>query len=111
MPRVQVLLPLPKRKRVVHTALFLFVQTVLKSEACEACRGEAAYRRLRRKDMELEMIKSMKRNLGLHITEEAKTGIEYPQWQAIKIREMRKYQRQNKSLPKNRLTVRRSRTF
>lgn len=53
------------------------------------------------KDMELEMIKSMKRNLGLHIAEEAKTGIEYPQWQAIKIREMRKYQRQNKSLLKN----------
>ena len=50
------------------------------------------------KDMELEMIKSMKRNLGLHIAEEAKTGLEYPQWQAIKIREMRKYQRQNKSL-------------
>ena len=43
----------------------------------------------------------MKRNLGLHIAEEAKTGIEYPQWQAIKIREMRKYQRQNKSLLKN----------
>ena len=53
------------------------------------------------KDMELEMIKSMKRNLGLHIAEEAKTGLEYPQWQAIKIREMRKYQRQNKSLLKN----------
>lgn len=53
------------------------------------------------KDMELEMIKSMKRNLGLHIAEEAKTGIEYPQWQAIKIREMRKYQRQNRSLLKN----------
>ncbi|MGN0548550.1 MAG: phage minor capsid protein [Acutalibacteraceae bacterium] len=53
------------------------------------------------KDMELEMIKSMKRNLGLHIAEEAKTGIDYPQWQAIKIREMRKYQRQNKSLLKN----------
>ena len=53
------------------------------------------------KDMELKMIESMKRNLGLHIAEEAKSGIEYPQWQVIKIREMRKYQRQNKSLLKN----------
>lgn len=52
------------------------------------------------KQMELEMIASMKRNLGLHLAEEAKEGIDYPQWQAIKIREMRKYQRQNKNLLK-----------
>lgn len=52
------------------------------------------------KQMELEMIASMKRNLGLHLAEEAKECIDYPQWQAIKIREMRKYQRQNKNLLK-----------
>lgn len=52
------------------------------------------------KEMELEMIASMKRNLGLHLAEEKKEGIDYPQWQAIKIREMRKYQRQNKNLLK-----------
>ena len=52
------------------------------------------------KQMELEMIKSMKRNLGLHLAEEAEAGIDYPQWQAIKIQELRKYQRQNKRLLK-----------
>lgn len=53
------------------------------------------------KDMELKMIESMKRNLGVHLAEEAETGIDYPQWQAIKIRELRKYQRHNKMLLKN----------
>lgn len=36
------------------------------------------------KDMELKMIESLKRNLGLHLAEEAEAGIDYPQWQAIK---------------------------
>lgn len=53
------------------------------------------------KDMELKMIESMKRNLGLHLAEEAEAGIDYPQWQAIKIRELRKYQRHNKMLLKS----------
>jgi hypothetical protein len=53
------------------------------------------------KDMELKMIESMKRNLGLHLAEEVEAGIDYPQWQAIKIRELRKYQRHNKMLLKN----------
>ena len=53
------------------------------------------------KDMELKMIESMKRNLGVHLAEEVESGIDYPQWQAIKIRELRKYQRHNKMLLKN----------
>lgn len=53
------------------------------------------------KDMELKMIESMKRNLGLHLAEETEAGIDYPQWQAIKIRELRKYQRHNKMLLKS----------
>lgn len=53
------------------------------------------------KDMELKMIESMKRNLGLHLAEEIEAGIDYPQWQAIKIRELRKYQRHNKMLLKS----------
>lgn len=53
------------------------------------------------KDMELKMIESMKRNLGSHLAEEDEAGIDYPQWQAIKIRELRKYQRHNKMLLKN----------
>lgn len=52
------------------------------------------------KDMELKMIESMKRNLGSHLAEEDEAGIDYPQWQAIKIRELRKYQRHNKMLLK-----------
>lgn len=47
------------------------------------------------------MIESMKRNLGLHLAEETEAGIDYPQWQAIKIRELRKYQRHNKMLLKS----------
>ena len=53
------------------------------------------------KDMELKMIESMKRNLGSHLAEEDEAGIDYPQWQAIKIRELRKYQRHNKMLLEN----------
>lgn len=55
------------------------------------------------RDMELRLIESMKRNLGLHIAEEADTQLEYPQWQAIKIKELRKYQKQNKGIVKRSL--------
>lgn len=47
------------------------------------------------REMELEIIRSMKKNLGLHLAEEKKTGIKYPQWQAIKLKELKRYQRQN----------------
>lgn len=50
------------------------------------------------REMELELIDSMKRNLGLHLAEEAETGLDYPQWQAIKLRELRKYQQQNSDI-------------
>ena len=50
------------------------------------------------REMELELIDSMKRNLGLHLAEEAETGLDYPQWQAIKLRELRKYQEQNSEI-------------
>lgn len=56
---------------------------------------KSAYR-----EMELHLISSMKRNLGLHIAEEIKTGKEYPQWQAIKLRELRKYQKENRDIIK-----------
>lgn len=56
---------------------------------------KSAYR-----EMELHLISSMKRNLGLHIAEEIKTGKEYPQWQAIKLRELRKYQKENSDIIK-----------
>ncbi len=50
------------------------------------------------REMELHIIQSMKRNLALHIAEEEKTGIKYPQWQAIKLKELKRYQRQNKRI-------------
>lgn len=56
---------------------------------------KSAYR-----EMELHLISSMKRNLGLHIAEEIKTGKEYPQWQAIKLRELRRYQKENSDIIK-----------
>ena len=47
------------------------------------------------REMELELIRSMKRNLGLHLAEEKEAGVKYPQWQAIKFKEMKRYERQN----------------
>ncbi|MEE0980747.1 MAG: phage minor capsid protein [Acutalibacteraceae bacterium] len=47
------------------------------------------------REMELMLIDSMKRNLGLHIAEEMETGLDYPQWQAIKLNELRKYRKEN----------------
>ncbi len=47
------------------------------------------------REMELELIRSMKRNLGLHLAEEKEAGVKYPQWQAIKLKEMKRYERQN----------------
>lgn len=49
-------------------------------------------------EMELYLIKSMKRNLKQHIKEEDKTGFEFPQWQAEKLKELKRYQRQNSSI-------------
>lgn len=47
------------------------------------------------REMELELISSMKRNLALHLAEEQKTGIKYPQWQATKLKELKRFQREN----------------
>ena len=47
------------------------------------------------REMELELIRSMKRNLGLHLAEEKEADVKYPQWQAIKLKEIKRYERQN----------------
>lgn len=47
-------------------------------------------------EMEMQLIKSMQRNLSRHLKEESEVGFEYPQWQAIKLKELKKYQRENK---------------
>ena len=49
-------------------------------------------------EMEMELIRSMKRNLNRHLNEEVKTGFQYPQWQAEKLRELSRYRKQNKEI-------------
>lgn len=50
------------------------------------------------REMEAELISSMKRNLGLHQAEEELTGLKYPQWQAMKLKELRRFQRENERI-------------
>ncbi len=47
------------------------------------------------RQIEIELISSMKRNLALHLAEEQLTGIKYPQWQAVKLKELKRFQREN----------------
>ena len=49
-------------------------------------------------DMEIELIASMKRNYKRHLKEEGKTGFQYSQWQAEKLKELKRYQRENKNI-------------
>lgn len=49
-------------------------------------------------DMEMELISSMKRNYQRHLKEEEKTGFKYSQWQAEKLKELKRYQRENKNI-------------
>lgn len=48
--------------------------------------------------MEMEIISSMKRNYQRHLNEEAKTGFKYTQWQAEKLKELKRYQRENRDI-------------
>lgn len=50
------------------------------------------------REMELDIIASMKRNLSRHIKDEEDVGFEFPQWQAIKLKELKRYQRQNQRI-------------
>lgn len=49
-------------------------------------------------EMENYLIDSMKRNLGRHLLEEEETGFQYTQWQAEKLKELKRYQRENKEI-------------
>lgn len=49
-------------------------------------------------DMEMELISSMKRNYKRHLKEEKKTGFEYSQWQTEKLKELKRYQKENKTI-------------
>lgn len=50
------------------------------------------------RDMELYLIESMQRNLTRHLAEEADAGLRYPQWQAEKLKELKRYQRENQQI-------------
>lgn len=50
------------------------------------------------RDMELYLIESMQRNLARHLAEEADAGLRYPQWQAEKLKELKRYQRENRKI-------------
>ncbi len=49
-------------------------------------------------EIEIELIKSMKRNLGRHLKWEEDEGFNWDQWQAKKIREIRRFRNQNKEI-------------
>ena len=49
-------------------------------------------------EMELELISSMKRNLKRHLKEENDVGFEFTQWQAEKLKELKRYKRENKDI-------------
>lgn len=48
--------------------------------------------------MEQHIIASMKRNLMRHRREEAKLGEDYTQWQSAKLRELRRFRKENKAI-------------
>ncbi|MBY2477618.1 EndoU domain-containing protein [Clostridioides difficile] len=52
-------------------------------------------------DMELDLVKSMKRNMKLHESEELKEGFKWEQWQKTKLREIKKFQKRNKVIIKD----------
>lgn len=49
-------------------------------------------------DMEIYLIENMKRNLGRHLNEEDKVGFQFTQWQAEKLKELKRYQRENEKI-------------
>lgn len=51
--------------------------------------------------MEKDLIASMKRTLGSHKADEKLKGFNWPQWQAIKLKQLQEYRKQNKDIFKN----------
>ncbi len=46
-------------------------------------------------EMELELISSLKRNLKRHLKEEKNIGVDYPAWQALKLKELQRVKEEN----------------
>ncbi len=53
------------------------------------------------RDMELELISSMKRNLSKHLKEETRVGFDFTQWQAETLKEIKRFERENKDIINN----------
>ena len=51
-------------------------------------------------EMEIDLAKSMKRNLKGHEIEEIKEGFKWEQWQKAKLRDIKKFQKRNKKIIK-----------
>lgn len=49
-------------------------------------------------EIELRLIRSLKRNLGMHKLEEEAEGFEWTAWQAEKLRNLEKFRRENRSI-------------
>jgi len=49
-------------------------------------------------DITLDLIASMRRNLKRHMAEQEKEGFAWEQWQSAKLRELARYQRENRAL-------------
>ncbi len=49
-------------------------------------------------EMEKTLISSMRRNLGRHLKEENEVGFKFTQWQAEKLKELKRYQRENRKI-------------
>ena len=63
--------------------------------------------------MELELVKSLRRNLSRHETEEKKERFRWEMWQRTKLRNLRRYQKENREIvgkirPEVRRTVNRA---
>jgi len=48
--------------------------------------------------MELDLIRSLKRNLGRHELEEEKMGFKFEQWQSAKLRDLERFRRENRAI-------------
>lgn len=53
------------------------------------------------KNMELHLIRSMRRNLGRHLKDEEAEGFEWKMWQAEKLKELKRFQKENKKIIKS----------
>ena len=49
-------------------------------------------------EMELELVKSLRRNLKRHQKEEEEEGFRWEMWQKAKLRNLQKYRKENKEI-------------